>query len=255
MTQHDLNDAQLLRYSRHILLPEIDIAGQIKLLSSRILIIGVGGLGSPVAMYLAASGVGELTLCDHDHVEISNLQRQIVHDIDSLGMNKAHSAARRLQRMNPETHVRTLELRADRTLLEQEISLADLVLDCSDNFSTRYLINELCVAKKTPLISGAAIGFQGQLGIFDFRHAHTACYACIFPDHPDAAEHDISCALFGVFAPLVGVIGSSQALAALTLLLGIHQETTQTLRIYHGLKNHWQTLSLHKDPQCPVCAS
>lgn len=249
-----LSDSQLLRYSRHILLPEIDIAGQETLLAAKIFIIGAGGLGSPAAMYLASSGIGEITLCDHDFVDASNLQRQIVHDLESLGINKARSAARRLRTMSPDTRIRTLESKASEALLRQEIPNADIVLDCTDNFPTRYLINKICFEYRTPLISGAAIGFQGQVLSLDFRRTNSPCYACVFPDSPDAPEQDMSCALFGVFSPLVGIIGSTQAAAALRLLLSLGDpQPSPRLHLYQALRGEWRSLDIERDPQCPVC--
>lgn len=256
--ESSLSDSQLLRYSRHILLPEIDIVGQEKLLASKILIIGAGGLGSPVAMYLASSGIGEMTLCDHDFVDASNLQRQIVHDLESLGVNKARSAARRLRTMSPDTRIRTLETQATASLLRHEVQHADIVIDCTDNFSTRYLINKICVEYQTPLISGAAIGFSGQLLTLDFRQADHPCYACVFPDEASAPDQDINCALFGVFSPLVGIIGCSQAAAALRLLLDLGDPLNPApprLHVYQAIQGEWHSVNITRDPECPVCAN
>lgn len=246
-----MNDQQLLRYSRHILLPQVDITGQTSLLDSHALVIGAGGLGSPVAMYLASAGVGTLTLCDNDVVELTNLQRQIVHDIDSLGQLKVESASRRLGKLNPDVRVQALAQRMDAAALAEAVAKADVVLDCSDNFVTRHAVNAACVAARTPLVSGAAVRFDGQLAVFDPRQHDAPCYHCLFPDTGDGS--DGPCATFGVFAPLVGIIGCMQAAEALKLLLGIASHAVNRLSIYDGLSGDWRHMQLARDPACLVC--
>lgn len=247
----ELDDPALLRYSRHILLPQIDIAGQQRLLASRVLIVGVGGLGSPAALYLASAGVGHLTLADGDQVELSNLQRQIAHDMTGLGRNKAESAADGLRALNPDIDVVTLPLRLDAAALHHWVAQHDVVLDCSDNFATRHAINRVAVACGVPLVSGAAMAFDGQLAVFDSRQADSPCYCCLFPEQ--ASVQDESCATFGVLAPLAGVIGSLQAAEALKLLLGMAPPLGQLL-LYDGASCHFRHLQLPRDPACAVCA-
>jgi len=247
-----MNDAQLLRYSRHLLLDEIGISGQERLLAARVLMVGAGGLGSPVALYLAAAGVGHLTLCDDDVVDLTNLQRQIAHDNASLGANKAASAARRMQAMNPEIVVVPLAERLAGVRLDAVVSAADLVLDCSDNFATRHAINRACVAHRKPLVSGAAVRFDGQISVFDLRAAEAPCYACLFPE--SAREAEMRCAEFGVFAPLVGVVGALQAVEALKLLMGVGASLSGRLLLYEALAAEWRQIRLKRDPACPVCA-
>ena len=209
----DLNDEQLLRYSRHILLPELGIDGQQKLLAAHALVVGAGGLGSPVSLYLAASGVGRITLCDHDKVDLTNLQRQIVHHTDSIGTQKVDSAQRTLARINPEVEVVALAERMQGSRLEELVQQADVVVDATDNFATRHAINRACVRFRIPLVSGAGVRFDGQVAVFDNRRNDSPCYNCLFPEDGDAEE--MRCAVMGVFAPLVGIIGSIQAAEAL----------------------------------------
>lgn len=247
-----MNDQQLLRYGRHILLPEIGIEGQQRLLDANALIIGLGGLGSPAALYLAASGVGKLTLCDHDTVELSNLQRQIIHRTSSLGQAKVASAQTALHDINPEVVCTALPIRADQTQLHELVGKADVVLDCSDNFATRYAVNRVCLAQRKPLVSGAAIQFDGQVALFDLRHADAPCYNCLFPEDSQAAE--LRCATTGVFAPLVGVIGALQAAEALKLLLGIERGLSGKLLTLNALDMQVMRSSLRKDAGCRVCA-
>ncbi len=247
-----MDDNRLLRYSRHLLLDEIGIEGQERLNTSRALIIGAGGLGSPVGLYLAAAGIGHLTLCDDDAVELTNLQRQIAHDTASLGENKAHSAARRMRAMNPEILIAPLPIRLQGEALMSQVAEADLVLDCSDNFATRHAINRACVAHGKPLVSGAAVRFDGQISVFDKRRGDSPCYACLFPEH--ARDAEMRCAEFGVFAPLVGIIGTMQAGEALKLLMGIGTSLSGRLLLYNALDADWRTIRLKKDPACPVCA-
>lgn len=247
----DLNDQALLRYSRHILLPEIDIEGQERLLAARALIVGAGGLGSPVALYLASTGVGRITVVDDDVVELTNLQRQIAHDMASLGQNKAESAARHMLALNPEIEVRPLAERLDGQRLAELVAEHDVVLDCCDNFATRHAVNAACVAAGVPLVSGAAVRFAGQLAVFDTRDAASPCYHCLFPDEGEA--NDGPCATFGVLAPLVGVIGSMQAVEAVKLLSGI-KLTLGRLTLYDALSSEMRQLRVPRDAACPVCS-
>ena len=247
-----MDDQQLLRYSRHILLPEIGIEGQQKLLDAHVLIIGIGGLGSPAALYLAASGVGTLTLCDYDTVDLTNLQRQIVHRTASIGMTKVNSARATLAEINPNVKVVVLDQRVKQTLLLDRVAQADVVLDCSDNFATRYAINEICVQLKKPLVSGAAVRFDGQVSVFDLRRNDSPCYSCLFPEQAEAEE--TRCAVMGIFAPLVGIIGSIQAAEALKLLLGVGTSLCGRLLVMDALDMEVRTIALNKDTTCPVCS-
>ncbi len=246
-----MNDNQLLRYSRHILLDPIGIAGQEKLLAAHALIIGAGGLGSPVGLYLAAAGVGRITLADDDVVELTNLQRQIAHDMASLGVNKAQSAARRMRQMNSDIQVNAVNLRLAGDALDAAVARADVVLDCCDNFPTRHAVNRACVRHRKPLVSGAAVRFDGQIAVFDLRDDAAPCYACLFPEHAQDAE--MRCSEFGVFSPLVGVVGSIQAMEALKLLIGAGDSLSGRLLLHDALSAEWRTLRLKKDPGCEVC--
>ena len=246
-----MNDQQLLRYSRHILLPEIGIEGQQKLLNANVLIIGVGGLGSPAALYLAASGVGKLTLCDDDNVDLTNLQRQIIHRTSSVGHKKVASASLLLGEINSEVNVIALNERLSGVRLEEGVQQADIVLDCSDNFATRYAINRACLANKKPLVSGAATRFSGQVSVFDFRLNNSPCYHCLYPEHGE--EEETRCAVMGVFAPLVGIVGSMQATEALKLLLDLGSSLCGRLLVIDALDMEVHTAKLSKDPACPIC--
>ncbi len=246
-----MNDQQLLRYSRHILLPEIGVEGQEKLLTSHALIIGAGGLGSPAAMYLAASGVGTLTICDGDQVDLTNLQRQLLHRTSTVGKAKALSAQYALSDINPEVKVIALPQRADEPLLSSLAARADVVLDCSDNFPTRYALNRVCLAMGKPLVSGAATRFEGQVSVFDFRSGASPCYNCLYPEHHESEE--TRCAVMGVFAPLVGAIGALQAAEALKLLLGAGTPLSGRLLIMDILNMEVRNARLPKDAACPVC--
>jgi molybdopterin-synthase adenylyltransferase len=248
-----MNDDQLLRYSRHILLPEIGIQGQEALLKSHVLVIGAGGLGSPLAIYLAASGVGKLTLCDSDTVDLTNLQRQIAHSTDRIGAPKASSARTTLAGLNPEVNVVALHQRMDEATLLRLVTDADVVADASDNFSTRYAINRACMISRKPLVSGAAIRFEGQVAVFDLRHNHSPCYHCLFPACGD--DQDMRCAVMGVFAPLTGVIGSVQAVETLKILLDIGQTLNGRLLLLDSLSMEWRSVKLNKDPFCRVCGA
>ena len=246
-----MNDNQLLRYSRHILLPQIAYEGQERLTESHALIVGAGGLGSPAALYMAAGGVGALTICDFDTVDLTNLQRQIIHTTESVGINKAVSAKRTLNAINPDAVVNTVQDKSTEDAFEKLIAAADVVLDCSDNFATRYALNRLCFKLKKPLVSGAAIGFEGQVTVFDFRHQVSPCYHCLFPD--DGSETEMRCSENGVFSPLVGMIGTTQAAEAMKLLMGIGQSLEGRLLLLDALNMEWRTIKLGKDHQCTVC--
>ncbi len=246
-----MNDNQLLRYSRHILLPQIDIAGQEKLNQSHVLIVGAGGLGSPIALYLAASGVGNLTICDGDQVDLANLQRQIIHHSDSVGLAKVLSAKQSLLKINPEVNITAIEEQVDAAKLLQLASEVDAVVDASDNFATRYAINQACVTYKKPLISGSAIRFEGQISVFDLRDADNPCYHCLYPNIGN--QEDMPCAIMGVFSPLVGIIGCIQAAETLKILLNLGESLNGRLQLLDGLTMNWRTIKLHKDPACPVC--
>ncbi len=246
-----MNDQQLLRYSRHILLPEIGIEGQQKLLDAHALLIGAGGLGSPAALFLAASGVGNLTLCDGDKVDLTNLQRQILHRTASIGVPKAASAQAALAEINPEVRVIALNERVDEMRLRELVAQADVVLDCSDNFTTRYALNRVCVQLGKPLVSGAATRFDGQVTVFDLRHAYSPCYYCLYPEQAQAEE--MRCAVMGVFAPLVGIIGSLQAAEALKLLLDAGASLCGRLLVMDALRMELRSLKLNKDDSCAVC--
>ena len=246
-----MNDNQLLRYSRHILLPQIAYEGQERLTESHALIVGAGGRGSPAALYMAAGGVGELTICDFDTVDLTNLQRQIIHTTESVGINKAVSAKRTLNAINPDAVVNTVQDKSTEDAFEKLIAAADVVLDCSDNFATRYALNRLCFKLKKPLVSGAAIGFEGQVTVFDFRHQASPCYHCLFPD--DGSETEMRCSENGVFSPLVGMIGTTQAAEAMKLLMGIGQSLEGRLLLLDALNMEWRTIKLGKDHQCTVC--
>jgi molybdopterin/thiamine biosynthesis adenylyltransferase len=247
-----MNDDQLLRYARHILLDELGIEGQEKLLAARVLIVGAGGLGSPAAMYLASAGVGHIILADHDTVEISNLQRQILHATDRLGQLKAESGRISMLALNPEIEVQTCTRRMDPDDLMTQIAEVDLVLDCTDNFATRHAVNRACVAHHKPLVSGAAIRFEGQVSVFDPRDPHAPCYHCLFPEADDVEA--LSCATTGVFAPLVGIIGSMQAAEAIKVIAQIGTSLKGRLLILDALDMEWHSVRVKRDPGCSVCA-
>ena len=247
-----MDDQQLLRYSRHILLPEIGIEGQQKLLAAHALIIGTGGLGSPAALFMASSGVGRITLCDDDVVDLTNLQRQIAHRTSTIGLAKVVSAQAALSDINPEVKVTALQERVDEARLAQLVASADVVLDCSDNFATRYALNRVCHAAKKPLVSGAATRFDGQVNVFDFRHNDSPCYNCLYPEQSESEE--TRCAVMGVFAPLVGIIGSMQAAEALKVLAGMETMCGRLL-LLNALRMEVRTVKFAKDKHCPVCAA
>ena len=246
-----MNDDQLLRYSRHILLDEIGIEGQQRLLDAHALVIGAGGLGSPVALYLGTAGVGRITIVDHDTVDLTNLQRQIAHDLARVGQPKAGSAAQTIHAINPEVQVSALQERVDAARLDALLHDVSVVLDCSDNFATRHAVNAACVAHGVPLVSGAAIGFDGQISVYDSRGETHPCYACIFP--PEAAFEEVRCATMGVFAPLVGIIGTMQAAEALKLLAGIGSSLAGRLQMLDGRAMEWTEIRMPRNPDCSVC--
>lgn len=247
-------DQQLLRYSRHILLPEIDILGQEKILRSRALIIGAGGLGSPVACYLASAGVATLVIADGDSVDLTNLQRQILHRTNSVGMSKVESAKRTLGEINPECQVIGLHAHLNEHGLEGEVAQADIVLDCCDNFATRHAVNRACVKHSKPLVSGAAIRFDGQVAVFDSRLPEAPCYHCLFPENNDGGDREeMRCAVMGVFAPMTGIIGSLQAAEALKLLVGTGTSLAGRLLLLDGLSMEWREIKVPRDPDCSVC--
>jgi adenylyltransferase/sulfurtransferase len=245
-----MDDKQLLRYSRHILLPQVGVDGQQKLLDARVLIIGLGGLGSPVAMYLAASGVGHLVIVDHDRVELSNLQRQIVHNTDSIGRDKTASAQAGLQRLNPEIRITTFNKTLGADELAEQVRLADAVVDASDNFATRFGLNRLCVEYKKPLISGAAIRMEGQVTTFRPDIPDSPCYRCLYQDMDEIAE---TCSETGVLAPVPGIIGSIQATETIKVLTGVGRTLHGHLLVLDAQTMEWHDMILRKDPDCPVC--
>jgi len=247
-----MNDAELLRYSRHILLDEVGIEGQRRLLAGRALVIGAGGLGSPAALYLGSAGVGRITLVDHDAVDLTNLQRQIAHTLARVGRPKAESARAAIAAINPDVRVDALVQRAEHDALEGWVREADVVLDCSDNFETRQAVNAACARHHVPLVAGAAIRFDGQISVYDTRDPECPCYACVFP--PDAAFDEVACATLGVFAPLVGLIGTLQAAEALKLLAGIGSSLAGRLQMVDARTMQWSEMRLVRQRDCPVCA-
>jgi molybdopterin/thiamine biosynthesis adenylyltransferase len=246
-----MNDEQLLRYSRHILLDDIGIEGQQRLLDAHALIIGAGGLGSPVALYLGSAGVGRLTIVDDDTVDLTNLQRQIAHDSSRIGQPKAESARRSVLALNPGVEVRALQQRAGAEQLDRLVQDADVVIDCCDNFRTRHAVNAASVAHRRPLVAGAAVGFDAQVSVYDRRVPDCPCYACIFP--AEATVEETNCATMGVFAPLVGIIGSLQAAEALKLIAGVGTSLAGQLLLLDARTMQWQTLQVARDPACHVC--
>ncbi len=247
-----MQDEQLLRYSRQIMLPQIDVAGQQSLLNAHVLVVGAGGLGSPVALYLAAAGVGKLTLVDDDAVELSNLQRQLAHGEADLGANKAESAAAAAKAMNSAVEVQAFNERVDGARLEALAKDADVVIDATDNFATRFAINEACLKVNVPLVSGAAIRFEGQVAVFDSRHSTSPCYECLYKR---GGAEDQNCASNGVLAPVVGVIGSMQALEAIKLIAGAGESLAGRLLLFDGLRAQWREMKLPRDPSCAACGS
>lgn len=246
-----MDDRQRLRYSRHLLLNEFGEEAQERLLASHALVIGAGGLGSAALLYLASSGIGRISVCDGDKVELTNLQRQVVHRNDSIGSPKASSAARTLAAINPEIQVEALEERAGPERLMALVRGADVVLDCSDNFTTRHALNRACVAHRKPLVSGAGIRFDGQIAVFDLRRDDAPCYHCLFAE--DARSEEERCATMGVFAPLVGVVGTLQAMEAIKLVAGVGETLAGRLMLFDALASRWHEVRLARDPHCRVC--
>jgi molybdopterin-synthase adenylyltransferase len=246
-----MDDAQLLRYSRHILLDEIGIEGQQRLLDARALVVGAGGLGSPVALYLGSAGVGRITIVDDDRVDLTNLQRQIAHNLSRVGQPKAESARVSIAAINPDAQVQALVQRADAGTLDTLVAAADVVLDCSDNFRTRHAVNAACVRHRRPLVAGAAIRFDGQISVYDPRDPRSPCYACVFP--PEATLEETLCSTMGVFAPLVGIIGTMQAAEALKLLAGVGSSLAGRLQMLDARSMEWNEIRVARLAGCPVC--
>lgn len=248
-----MDDDQLLRYSRHILLPEFGVEGQARLRAAHALVIGAGGLGCPAALYLASSGVGRLTLADPDRVDLTNLQRQILYRGDAVGALKVEAARKTLDAVNPSVSVVAIAQRLEGEALERQVSEADVVLDCSDNFATRHAVNRACVRHAKPLVSGAAIRFDGQVAVFDLRRDDAPCYACLFPEGGETEE--LRCAVMGVLAPLTGAVGALQAAEAIKLLAGVGDSLHGRLLMFDALRAEWRSVRVRKDPDCAVCAS
>lgn len=245
-----MNDQQLLRYSRQIMLPQIDVAGQEKICAGTALIVGLGGLGSPAAMYLAAAGVGRLILVDFDAVDVSNLQRQIIHQENSVGVGKAESAARTIEAINASTRLEVIPEKLDEALADQLFARVDLCLDCSDNFATRFLLNRMSVKHGKPLVSGAAIRMEGQLTVFHPGHPESPCYRCLYDE---TGQEDMRCSTNGILAPVVGVIGSMQAVETLKILAGLSSTLVGRLLLWDALAMDFRTMKIRKDPGCAVC--
>jgi molybdopterin/thiamine biosynthesis adenylyltransferase len=248
-----MTDDELLRYSRHILLDEIGVEGQERIAAAKAVVVGAGGLGSPVALYLGTAGVGRITLVDHDTVDLTNLQRQIAHSMARVGRPKVESAREAVLAINPQVEVRSLQKRAGDELLHELVAQADVVIDCCDNFRTRQAINRACVAHRRPLVSGAAIRFDGQVSVYDLRDADSPCYACVFPPTDDFEE--ALCATMGVFAPLVGIIGTVQAAEALKLLCGTGTSLAGRLQMLDARSMEWTEMRVSRNASCPVCSS
>jgi molybdopterin/thiamine biosynthesis adenylyltransferase len=246
-----MNDQQLLRYSRHILLDEIDIAGQERLLAAHAVVLGAGGLGSPAAMYLASAGLGKITLVDDDTVDLTNLQRQIMHTTERVGQRKVDSGRQALAQINPDVDVVALAERVSGAALDALVQSATVVLDCSDNFATRHAVNHACVQHRVPLVSGAAIRFDGQVSVFDAGRAESPCYACLFP--PDQQFDEAQCASMGVFSPLVGIIGATQAAEALKLVAGVGTSLAGRLLLLDARSMEWTSIRVARNGACPVC--
>jgi len=251
-----MNNDELTRYSRHIMLPQLDYEGQLKLTQSRALIIGAGGLGSPVAMYLASSGIGHIVISDFDHVELSNLQRQILHGNDDVGKAKVESAKQTLQALNNEIEITVFNEKLEEEKLREQVKLADIVLETTDNFDSRFFLNRLCVEEKTPLVSGSAIRFEGQVTVFRPDKENSPCYHCLYKEsNEDQAEGQWeTCARSGVLAPVVGIIGSIQATEAIKVLTGMGQDLCGRLVVFDAMYMEWREMKLKKDPNCPVCS-
>ena len=248
-----MDDQQRLRYSRHLLLNEFGEEAQERLLGAHALVVGAGGLGSAALLYLASSGMGRITVCDGDRVDLTNLQRQVVHRHDAIGKPKAASAAHTLRSLNSDIVVEAIEERAGPDRIAQLVRGADVVLDCSDNFATRHALNRACVAARKPLVSGAGIRFDGQVAVFDLRHGDAPCYNCLFAEDADA--EDVRCAVMGVFAPLVGIVGTCQAMEAIKLVAGVGETLAGRLLMFDALASRWHEVRLARDPACHVCGA
>jgi len=247
-----MNDQQLLRYNRQIMLPQLGYEGQLRLLAAHVVILGLGGLGSPVAMYLAAAGIGKLTLVDFDDVDLSNLQRQILHRTENIKQPKVQSAKHNLLQLNPDIVIHTINHKLNQDELDNLVVSASVVVDATDNFDSRFAINRACVQHKIPLVSGAAIRFEGQVSVFDLRNTNSPCYRCLYDENGTTEE---TCSTNGVISPMVGIIGSIQALETIKLIAGIGDTLTGKLLISDGLHQEWRNMKLRKDPHCPVCGS
>jgi len=247
-----MDDAQLLRYSRHILLDELGPDAQAKFAAAHVLVIGMGGLGTPAAHFLAAAGIGEITICDADHVDLTNLQRQVLYATADIGMPKVDAAAQRLAAVNPDVRVTRVPTRVGPETLAPLVAAADVVLDGCDNFATRHAVNRACVAQAKPLVSGAAIRFDGQIAVFDPRDARSPCYHCLFGEGEEIEE--TRCATMGVFAPLTGIVGATQAAEALKLIAGAGTSLAGRLLLLDALAMHWREMRVPRDPECPVCS-
>ena len=248
-----MDDTQLLRYSRHILLAELGLDAQQRFAGAHALIVGMGGLGAPAAQFLAAAGVGTITICDADQVDLTNLQRQILYATSDIGTHKVDAAARRLHAVNPEVRIERIAARVGAAELAPLAVAADVVLDCCDNFATRHAVNAACVAAGTPLVSGAALRFDGQVAVFDPRDPRSPCYHCLFGEGEELEE--TRCATMGVFAPLVGIVGATQAAEALKLIAGVGTSLAGRLLLLDALAMQWRELAVPRDPACPVCAA
>jgi molybdopterin-synthase adenylyltransferase len=249
---HDLNDEQLLQYSRQIMLPDFGVEGQQALQRAHVAIIGIGGLGSPASMYLTAAGLGKLTLVDFDAVDRSNLQRQVVHSTEQLGINKTRSAKQALNKLNPDTAIDCVESKLEFKPLVELFEQCDCVIDASDNFDTRFQVNRACVTSRTPLVSAAAIQYEGHISVFDARRPDSACYACLYPEQ---GEDNTNCSENGVLGPVVGIIGSMQALETIKLLCNLGEPAINRLHIFDARSLQWRTMKLKKDGNCPVCGT
>ena len=248
-----MNDEQLLRYSRHLLLEEIDVAGQEKLLNAHILVVGAGGLGSAAAPYLAAAGVGHITLVDHDQVELTNLQRQIMHSEKNIGKSKVASGKEFLHQLNSNTHIETIEAKVSTSLLDELLPSVGVVLDCTDNFATRQLINASCVKHHIPLVSGSALRFDGQVSVFDPSNPASPCYACVFS--PDEEFEEVSCSSMGIYAPLVGIIGAMQAAQALQVIIGFGESLVGRMLLWNARSTQIDEFKISRNPDCSVCGN
>jgi molybdopterin/thiamine biosynthesis adenylyltransferase len=248
-----MNDEQLLRYSRHLLLEEIDVLGQEKLLAAHVLIVGAGGLGSAAAPYLAAAGVGHITLIDHDLVELTNLQRQIMHAQNNIGQSKVASGKQFLEQINSTIRVETIQAKATTPLLDDLLPSVDVVLDCTDNFATRHLINASCVKNQKPLVSGSALRFDGQISVFDPRNSSSPCYACIFS--PGEQFEEVSCSSMGIFSPLVGIIGTMQAAQALQVIIGFGETLVGRMLLWNARTTQIDEIKIARNTECPVCSA